>query len=267
MALPDRWFRSTPDSSVLPRSRLLARLLIDVADLDECIAFYEWLLGVPADLRMPIPDFGGLELAAVGNVLLIASERSFTAIQRATAYSLIVPSLATELATLHRAGGTVLEPVEAILPGTRARVRYPDGAIAELVEHRPRPGESPAPPAGVAGADTGVRLFARRVVPLAGLDATLRLYETALGTPTAARRPVTAPPDCELARVGNLLVVGSDRLAREPAPRIGCALVVPSARDHLVRAALGADCPTGECRSVVDLAGGVTAEVWNCELG
>src|SRR3954451_19985394 len=110
--LSERWFRTRPDSSVLARPRLMARLLIDVAGLDDRIAFYEGLLGVPADLRMPIPDFGGLELAAIGNLLLIASARPFTPIQRQTRFSLIVPSLTGQLERLDSLGGTVLEPPE-----------------------------------------------------------------------------------------------------------------------------------------------------------
>src|SRR3954453_5984447 len=151
-AHPERWFRARPDSSSMSRPRLLARSLIDVRNLDDHIAFYEHLLGMPADLRMPIPDFGGLELAAVGILLLIAGGRPFTAVQRQTAYSLIVPSLDRQLALLEGTGATVLEPPEPILPGARARVRYPDGTVAELVEHRPWDGEEPRPAGILASA-------------------------------------------------------------------------------------------------------------------
>jgi predicted enzyme related to lactoylglutathione lyase len=208
-----RWFRLVPDSSVLPRPRLLARSLIDVADLDGHIEFYQRLLGVPADLRMPIPDFGGLELAAVGGLLIIASERPFTPIQRRTAYSLIVPSLREELERLAVLGGRVLEPPENILPGSRARVCYPDGSVAELVEHRPRPGERPR-----VCADAGelpwerqaaVRLLARRAVSRDGLGAALAFYTRALGATANLIKPGRATAT-ELAVVGNLLLVASD---------------------------------------------------------
>ncbi|MFC8453796.1 VOC family protein [Kitasatospora sp. NPDC057223] len=181
-ALSERWFRTSPDSSVLPRPRLLARLLVDLDDLDRRIAFFEHLLGVPADLRMPIPDFGGLELAAVGNLLLIASARPFTPIQRRTAYSLIVPSLTGRLERLRATGTVVLEPPEVIVPGSRARVRHPDGSVAELVEHRPQPGELPCPPAAFTDgrAGGGVRLLARRAVPRAGFAEAVALYESVL---------------------------------------------------------------------------------------
>ncbi|PAU50868.1 lactoylglutathione lyase [Streptomyces albireticuli] len=267
----DRWFRTWPDSSVLDRPRLMARSLIDLADLDDQIVFYERLLGVPADLRMPIPDFGGLELAAVGNLLLIASERPFTPVQRRTAYSLIVPSLAGQLALLERTGTSVLEPVETILPGSRARVRYPDGLLAELVEHRPRPGERPAPRPGTAVPEpvaTGVRLFPRRAVPAERFADAVRFYETALeveaGTEAGAgsrAEVLPAGPDGRPGPVlvGNLLLVAHDG----PAEPVAFALLAPSAEK--VAALAGTGRPPGRTvggRTVMPLASGVSAEVW-----
>ncbi|MEV7780631.1 VOC family protein [Kitasatospora sp. NPDC088351] len=278
--LSERWFRTTPDSSVLDRPRLLARSLIDLADLDDRIAFYERLLGVRADLRMPIPDFGGLELAAVGTVLLIASERPFTPVQRRTAYSLIVPSLAGQLDLLGRTGTTVLEPREAIVPGARARVRYPDGSLAELVEHRPRPGERPAP-RQVGPGDGGVRLLVRRAVPAASLGGAVRFYETALETASAtapetlSAAPGTAaatgavPPapgragGAGFAIVGNLLLVGSDEAAHEDASPVPFALLAPSVEAAAARAGAAIRPGSGvDGRPVVPLPGGESAEIW-----
>ncbi|UQI48254.1 VOC family protein [Streptomyces sp. HU2014] len=258
----DRWFRTWPDSSVLDRPRLMARSLIDLADLDDRIVFYERLLGVPADLRMPIPDFGGLELAAVGNLLLIAGERPFTPVQRRTAYSLIVPSLAGQLALLERTGTSVLEPVETILPGSRARVRYPDGLLAELVEHRPRPGERPDPRPGTAVPEpvaTGVRLLPRCAVPAERFADAVRFYETALeaeaetgvlpGRPDGGAGPVL---------VGNLLLVAHDG----PAEPVAFALLAPSAAKVAELAGTGRPGRTVGGRTLMPLASGVSAEVW-----
>lgn len=255
MQATDRWFRTRPDSLDLDRPRLLARLLIDLADLDDRIDYYQRLLGIAADLRMPIPDFGGLELAAVGNVLLIASERPFTAMQRSTAYSLIVPSLEGQLRRLERLGGSVLEPPEDIVPGARARVRYADGMIAELVEHRPRPGEFPQPnPLRLM--PTGVGLFARRAVPAAAFAATVSYYEAALQTPATVRTAPHPGTGACLAIVGELLIVGSDRLSTEDA---AYALVTPSATAPRVSAEAGG---AGAGRMLATLRGGVAAEVW-----
>ncbi|MBP2327240.1 catechol 2,3-dioxygenase-like lactoylglutathione lyase family enzyme [Kibdelosporangium banguiense] len=259
MPLPERWFRTRPDSSVLDRPRLLARSLIDVSELDDTIAFYEWLLGIPADLRMPIPDFGGLELAAMGNLLLIASARPFTPIQRRTAYSLIVPSLSRQLSALQDTGTEVLEPTEDILPGSRARVRYPDGSVAELVEHRPQPGEQPRPPAD-PGQPTGIRLYARRVVPDAEFDSAVALYKTVL---CAGVEKETTRRGARLALVGNLLLVGSDELSADP-ELVGFALLTSTGGSGVVRAMENGDATssTVDGRSAVELANGVRAEVW-----
>ncbi|MGW1792569.1 VOC family protein [Streptomyces tubercidicus] len=257
--LPDRWFRTRPDSSVHDRPRLLARSLIDAADLDDHIAFYERLLAVPADLRMPIPDFGGLELAAVGNLLLIASVRPFTPIQRRTAYSLIVPSLTAQLETVRAAGGTVLEPPEDILPGARARVRYPDDAVAELVEHRPQPGETPAPsrtapPDG--GSRPAPRLLVRRQVPRADFHDAVALYEKVLET---SARPHAGPNghDLDVAVIGNLLLVGKD--GRDPAADAATAVALPAPHP---RQLVEASAPTGS-RALIPLPDGGLAEVWD----
>jgi len=203
---PDaRWFRKTPDSSTLDRPRLLARSLLPLPQLDDQIAYYEALLGVSADLRMPIPDFGGLELAAVGNVLLIASERAFTPIQRRTSYSLIVPELQHQLKRLTALDVAIVEPEERIMPGSRARVRYPDGSLAELVEHRPRPGETAVRPA--ERASTNVRLFARHEVRPAHLPNRLTFLQAALETDVSARW--RAGGEAELVVIGNMVVVGA----------------------------------------------------------
>jgi hypothetical protein len=260
MSLPERWFRTNPDSSILDRPRLLARSLISVTELDDRVAFYERLLGVPADLRMPIPDFGGLELAAVGNLLLIASARQFTPIQQQTAYSLIVPSLTSQLEMLERAGVTVLESPEVIMPGSRARVRYPDGVIAELVEHRPQPGEQAASRSGIATNGphlTGMRLLARQAVPRAGLDDAVKFYESALETETEVRIEQRTPAAYELAIVGNLLLVGSDELSCGDGARVAFALLAPC---H------GTVGSAEDGRTVVTLAGGVLAEVWDKQV-
>ncbi|WP_152645024.1 lactoylglutathione lyase [Kitasatospora griseola] len=250
---PERWFRTRPDSSALPRPRLLARSLIDVRDLDDHLAFYERLLGVPADLRMPIPDFGGLELAAVGNLLLIASERPFTAVQRQTAYSLIVPSLDRQLALLDGTGTTVLEPPEPILPGARARVRYPDGTVAELVEHRPWKGEQARPGVATDPHPATPRLLVRRAVHADDFPGAVRLYETLLQTSATAPPELTGPRRARTAVVGNLLLVGLAAAPSAPQPQL--ALITP-AGEHPASPAPGT-------AGAVVLPGPVTAELWS----
>jgi predicted enzyme related to lactoylglutathione lyase len=141
MPLPDRWFRDQPDSSALAAPRLLARHAVHPDDLDERIAFYEAALGVPCDARMPIPE-AGLELATVGNLLLIGNPDPPGELAQATAYTLLVASVADYVAGLVGTGTEVTEPVSTSPPGNRTRVRFPDGTLAEIIDHRPRPDES-----------------------------------------------------------------------------------------------------------------------------
>ncbi|WP_216893128.1 hypothetical protein [Nocardia alni] len=204
--IPDRWFRTVPDSSTLSHSRILSRVLVPLARLDEQIADYEAMQGCRADLRMPIPDFGGLELAAVGGVLLIASERPFTTMQKRTRFSLIVPELDRQIGIATQVGAQILEPVEKILPGRRARLRYPGDVIAELVEHRPLTGERPHSP---SPATAGRRTIGPNLeVPLHELPAVAHAFATVIGYPAS---PGSSPRTHHV-RVGDLLIA-----ARTPA--------------------------------------------------
>ncbi len=206
--IPDRWFRTVPDSAALSHSRILSRVLVPLAQLDEQIADYEALQGCRADLRMPIPDFGGLELAAVGGVLLIASERPFTAIQKRTRFSLIVPDLDHQIEIAPEVGAQILEPVERILPGRRARLRYRGGVIAELVEHRPLAGERPYAPNSAATPTRDRPISPYLDVPLHELPTTAHTFATVIGRPAT----LGSSPRTHHARVGDLLIT-----ARMPA--------------------------------------------------
>lgn len=209
--IPDRWFRTMPDSSRLPNTRILSRVLVPLDRLDRQIADYEALQGLRADLRMPIPDFGGLELAAVGGVLLIASERPFTPVQRATRFSLIVPDLDRQIAIAADIGARILERVEPILPGRRARLLYPGGVLAELVEHRPLPGETPYSPVPQSDSTRSRRIDPHLEVPLTELPAAVDVFAAVTG-----HRPEPRPgSDAHHIRVGDLLII-----ARPPVPGV-----------------------------------------------
>ncbi|MFG3281510.1 VOC family protein [Streptomyces sp. NPDC048111] len=263
--LPDRWFRTTPDSSHLTRPRLLARSLVDVARLDDNIRHYEQLTGIAGDLRMPIPDFGGLELAAVDTMLLIASARPFTPIQRQTAYSVIVPSLDAELERLLPTGTELLEPPETILPGSRARVRFPDGSIAELVEHRPQPGEVAAAPP--AAPDRTVRLLLRKAVSRAAFADTVALYETLLDATVAERARPEGPYETELARIGDLLIVGTDGPEYTRTGAVRLAVLTSAPRELPGAQPLAYDAAQATSRHhVMRLQDGWRAELWDPAL-
>jgi predicted enzyme related to lactoylglutathione lyase len=141
--LPDGWFRAQPDSSTLAAPRLLARIAVHPDELDERIAFYEQALGVRCDSRTPIPE-AGLELATVGNLLLIGNPRPPGEVARATAFTLLVASVADYVASLEGTGTEVTEPVSTAPSGSRSRVRFPDGTLAEIIDARPLPDEPTA---------------------------------------------------------------------------------------------------------------------------
>jgi hypothetical protein len=141
MALPDGWFRAQPDSSSLAAPRLLVRLRVDPDDLDERIALYERALGVACDSRMPIAE-AGLELATVGNLLLIGNPNPPGEVARATAFTLLVASVADYLGGLEGTGAEATEPISTSPAGNRSRVRFPDGTVAEVIDNRPLPEEA-----------------------------------------------------------------------------------------------------------------------------
>jgi hypothetical protein len=141
MAVPDRWFRTMPDSSLLTTPRLLARVNVHPDVLDERIAFYERTLGVACDSRLPIPE-ADLELATVGNLLLIGNPEPPGEVARATAFTLLVASVSDYLDGLEGTGAEATEPISTSPAGHRSRVRFPDGTLAEIIDHRPLPGEA-----------------------------------------------------------------------------------------------------------------------------
>lgn len=140
MPLPDRWSRRSPDSSTLAAPRLLARLAVHPDELDERIAFYERAFGVACDTRTPLPG-AGLELARVGNLLLVGNPGPPGEVARSTAYTLVVASVEAWLASLDGAGVERVEPVVTEPMGSRTRVRFPDGTLVEVLDDRPLPEE------------------------------------------------------------------------------------------------------------------------------
>ncbi|MDD9369596.1 MAG: hypothetical protein PV358_05750 [Acidimicrobiales bacterium] len=140
MALPAGWFRTEPDSSSLATPRLLARINVHPDELDERIAFYERALGVACDSRTPIPE-ADLELAMVGGLLLIGNPNPPSEVARATAFTLLVASVAGYLADLDGTGAEATEPIATSPAGHRSRVRFPDGTLVEIIDNRPLPAE------------------------------------------------------------------------------------------------------------------------------
>ena len=109
-------------------------------DLDDRIALYESVLGVSCDARMPMPE-AGLELATVGNVLLIGNPGTPGEAARTTAFTLLVASVPDHVAALERAGAVVPEPVATTPAGPAGAGAAARRHAVELIDHRPLPEE------------------------------------------------------------------------------------------------------------------------------
>lgn len=114
--------------------RVLTRIYMDPADLNEAMAFYEKLFGVKYDLRLKYVK-AGLELAGIGPVLLIAGSEERLRIFRQTQATFLVDSIDDFRNWLPGTGTVILEEPKKVPTGRNMRVRHPDGTIIEYVEH------------------------------------------------------------------------------------------------------------------------------------
>ncbi|MHB8252162.1 MAG: VOC family protein [Acidiferrobacter sp.] len=80
------------------------------------------------------PD-AGLEVAAVGALLLIAGPPERLAPIQTTQAALLVDNLDAARATVVAAGAMILEEPRHVPTGRNMRARHPDGKIFEYVEH------------------------------------------------------------------------------------------------------------------------------------
>jgi predicted enzyme related to lactoylglutathione lyase len=110
----------------------LSRLYIN--DLDSSLKFYEELLGSPAAMRFEIPQIG-LELAQIGNILLIAGSDEALKPFRSTQTTFLVDSLDEFKAYLEEKGAEILRGPNKVPTGRNMTVRHPDGSVIEYVEH------------------------------------------------------------------------------------------------------------------------------------
>jgi len=121
------------------------RQLVSKDALHATASHYETLLDGDRDIHMPIPQWNGLEIIVISNVILIASDTAFTTTQRRTLLSAIVGNIHSYAL---RPEAEILPgcEIEPIPPGVRARCDFGLGIIVEAVEHCPLPGETAIPP-------------------------------------------------------------------------------------------------------------------------
>ena len=102
--------------------------------MDECLRALEALVGRAADLRF---DFGGVELAAVGDFLVIAGSAEQLEPLRGTVGPVVVDDLDATIELMLTAGATVDQPRGSSETGTYVYLRHRDGALIEYVQWKP----------------------------------------------------------------------------------------------------------------------------------
>jgi predicted enzyme related to lactoylglutathione lyase len=109
-----------------------------VNDLNSSLEFYEELLGTPAAMRFEIPQIG-LELAQIGNILLIAGSEEALKPFRSTQATFLVDSLDDFRVFLEKKGAEIIRGPNKVPTGRNMTIRHPDGSVIEYVEHSKAP--------------------------------------------------------------------------------------------------------------------------------
>ncbi len=112
--------------------KTLSRLYVN--DLNSALEFYEELSGTPTARRIEIPQIG-LELAQIGDILLIAGTDEALQPFRSTQATFLVDSLDEFRAYLEEKGAEIIRGPDKVPTGMNMTVRHPDGSVIEYVEH------------------------------------------------------------------------------------------------------------------------------------
>lgn len=102
-----------------------------VASVEESLGFYEQVTRSEPDLRF---QFGDVELAAVGDFLLIGSPETAVAPLRGAIGPIVVDDLSDTLSALLGAGAALVQEPDRSATGVFAYLRHPDGTTAEYVQ-------------------------------------------------------------------------------------------------------------------------------------
>ncbi len=105
-----------------------------VSSLDESLPFLEQLVGRPADLRFA---FHQLELAAIGDFLVVSGPAAEVEKHRYDTGPLIVTDLNEAEALVLEFGGTIVQPRQKVPTGANFYARHADGAVVEYVQWKP----------------------------------------------------------------------------------------------------------------------------------
>ena len=111
--------------------KILSRVY--VSDLDASSAFYEALTGATCESRFAYKE-KALELAQIGNLLLIAGSEQALAPFRATSFTILVDSISEYKEFLLNSGAVIIRDVTKVPTGFNMTAKHNDGTIAEYVE-------------------------------------------------------------------------------------------------------------------------------------
>ncbi|WP_339192905.1 VOC family protein [Aeribacillus sp. FSL K6-8210] len=115
--------------------RILKKMVrIYVHDLSAAIDYYQKLTGEPLNRRFAMPEVG-LELASIGDILLISGKEEDLAPFRQTSTTFLVDSLDEFKTFLENSGAVILKEPAQVPTGRNMTVQHPDGTIVEYVEH------------------------------------------------------------------------------------------------------------------------------------
>lgn len=112
--------------------KTLIRVYVD--KLDSALSFYEKLLGMKAEMRFTYSAVN-LELATVGDILLIAGPKEALKPFRDTKATFLVDSVEEFKSYLEQRGGKMIRGVKDVPTGRNMTMEHPDGAVIEYVEH------------------------------------------------------------------------------------------------------------------------------------
>jgi hypothetical protein len=114
--------------------KVLSRIYVNSSDLYRFIKYYEDIFDKKC--KMIIEHPAGLELAAIGSILLIAGSKDSLKPFRDTKLTFLVDSVNEFREKLDKNGTIILNEPQEVPTGRNMRVIHPDGTIVEYVEFR-----------------------------------------------------------------------------------------------------------------------------------
>jgi len=112
--------------------KTLSRVYVE--DLEEHLDFYEKLMGMKVEMRIPMPEVG-LELAQIDDILIIAGLEPALKPFKRTQATFLVDSVEEYRSFLKENGSRIIRGPQKVPTGVNMTVQHPDGSIFEYVQH------------------------------------------------------------------------------------------------------------------------------------